>query len=742
MRGIRKGKVKVCLALIPLLVLVMVSCVLSGCKKGEKYRNIRITDVEGDAVINRDDEELEAEEDMNLQSGDELVTEKGARVTLRLDDDKYIVVDEDTKLVLVAEGTKEDSKTSIELEYGAVFSDIKKKLSEESEFEVVTPSSVMSVRGTQFEVVYREIKNEAGKIIDKVMKVLTFDGKVSVKPEGSDEKRTCKAGMMEVLVETADGEYEFAEESREIEAEDLSEFSADYLKDALSEDDEDLSKKEKELRENLLEIIEEFFEEVLPEREKEDAVTPGEDDPSEVTPMPGTEDPEEPPVVEPEDPEEPPVIEPEEPDVIDYTLSVQVYLPEVIHPLETVEVSDMAGLYEIMDPHVKSISKNGVEISTSRQDNMSVFLNHVIDTYIEGDSELKAAAAAVFGKDVVIHCEGFYSENDNELVFDPNKDCTFEEFGVDSSYLTLYPIYTVEVPADNASYRYIPCRLMITELDPVTEDEENTFYTFMVQEYKDMGLPKVGGYDMYWMIGSTKSESETEDFLENKLNWPIMQAEKREGGEAETPAVDENAVFHGVYYFPKLIKNLAELEVTDKESLFDLLDPYRNYMNDYRIWTSKIYEESDFPKEVAEVAKEKKEVLKSAEEYFGEAVEVTCQGFFDTDVEYFYNPYVTVKMSDVKENVKDGDELVFYPVYTITVLSTGETFNFSPVILQIKDGDETREYFVMMEDYMEVQLPELSDVKLTWLPESGDDVGADSSKVEDVLGWKYIGVND
>ena len=51
-------------------------------------------------------------------------------------------------------------------------------------------------------------------------------------------------------------------------------------------------------------------------------------------------------------------------------------------------------------------------------------------------------------------------------------------------------------------------------------------------------------------------------------------------------------------------------------------------------------------------------------------------------------------------------------------------------------------YIVMMEDYMEVQLPELSDVKLTWLTESGDDTGMESSKVEDVLGWKYIGVNN
>ncbi len=742
MRGIRKRNVKGCLALIPLLVLVMVSCILSGCKKGEKYRNIRITDVTGDVTIYREDEDdLEAEEDMKLLSGDELVTEPGASVTLCLDNDKYIVVDEDSKLVLIAEGTKEDSKTSIELEYGAVFSDIKNRLSEESEFEVVTPASVMSVRGTQFEVIYREIKDEAGKIIDKVMKVLTFDGKVSVKPEGSDEKRTCKAGMMEVLVETADGEYEFAEDSREIESEDLSEFSADYLKDALSEEDEDLSKKEKELRENLLEIIEEFFEEVLPEREKEDAVTPGEDDPSEVTPMPGTEDPEEPPVIEPELEEpEPPVIEPE-PDV-DTTLNIVFHLPKVMKPLDTLEMSDMDELYDYLLPYEKNAAANIVRVEADLQDQMNISLNNFADAYVQGECEIKEAAKAVFGKDVSIRCDGFFSEEYSDKTFGLEDHSTFAEFGVEYTSLNLYPLYTVYVPEDNTSYRYFPTRLMITDIDPATEEEDNTFYTFMVEEGCKMGLPKVGGYDMYWYFGGRQEEPYRQEFFDDRLNWPIIEAEKREGGEAETPAVDENAVFHGVYYFPKLIKNLAELEVTDKESLFDLLDPYRNYMNDYRIWTSKIYEESDFPKEVAEVAKEKKEVLKSAEEYFGEAVEVTCQGFFDTDVEYFYNPYVTVKMSDVKENLKDGDELVFYPVYTITVLSTGETFNFSPVILQIKDGDETREYFVMMEDYMEVQLPELSDVKLTWLTESGDDTGMDSSKVEDVLGWKYIGVNN
>ena len=248
MKEQKKGKIGVCLWLLPILVLLVASCMLAGCKKKDVYRNIRITEITGKAVVNRDGKEgLEAYVNMNLQSEDELITEKGAKVTLRLDDDKYVVVDEDSKLVLIAEGTEEDSMTRIELEYGAVFSDIKEKLSDKSGYEVVTPGSVMSVRGTQFEVVYREIKDEAGKLINKVMKVLTFAGEVYVKPEGTNDKRIAKAGTMEVLVETADGKYEFDGESKEIETEDLSELSASYLQKDLSENGDDLSEEEKSL---------------------------------------------------------------------------------------------------------------------------------------------------------------------------------------------------------------------------------------------------------------------------------------------------------------------------------------------------------------------------------------------------------------------------------------------------------------------------------------------------------------
>ena len=205
------------IALVAIAVIALV-CILG--KKEEAYRNIRVSEVKGTVLVNRDGiKGLEAYANMNLLSGDEIVTGAGARLSLRLDEDKYVVLDEQSKLTLHATGTAEDSMTTLRLEYGAVFSDIKNKLSETSGYEVVTPSSTMSVRGTQFEVVYR-----AGQA-----KVLTYEGAVYVVPEGADAGRTVSAGQWDTVIEATDGTFEFEGETKTITTEDVGEFIGSYL---------------------------------------------------------------------------------------------------------------------------------------------------------------------------------------------------------------------------------------------------------------------------------------------------------------------------------------------------------------------------------------------------------------------------------------------------------------------------------------------------------------------------------
>lgn len=638
MRGRKRGKAKLCFMLLPVMVLLLALCVVPGCKKKEEYRNIRITAVTGDVTVNRDGKAgIKAYVNMNLQSEDELITEEGAKVTLRLDDDKYVIVDEDSKLLLIAGGTKEDSTTRIELEYGAVFSDIKDKLSKTSEYEVVTPSAAMSVRGTQFEVVYRELKDEAGKVLDKVMKVLTFEGEVYVKPEGSKEKRVSKAGTMEVLVENSTGTYDFAGASKTIEAEDLSELSATYLKEDLSENKGNYSGEEKEWKEELLEKVEEYFERdsygesvynrnehlyqcvsldgrtweeikayceasgghlatIMCEEENvyvydqmvqwgydfayfgyTDEVTEGEwnwvtgeqttyenwraedvdnfrnedyamlwteqpyywndgglressgvafvvewDMKNGVLPTPiptATPTPTAEPTPEPT-PELTPTPE-VNPETENSTLKVSFYFSKVIQPLESYKVSGMEALNEMLEPYTRSLSSPDEKTQITLQEEMYGLLNEMADTYVEGEGEIKTVAEKVLGKEVIITCEGFYSENDGSLLYSLEEHCSFAEFGVTTSYLTLYPVYNVYIPEEDMNYRYVPCRLMI-------EDEEDCyFYTFMVQEGTSLGLPEVEGYDMYWLVGSEKSEMTRLKIMEDQLSWPILLGEKR-----------------------------------------------------------------------------------------------------------------------------------------------------------------------------------------------------------------------
>ncbi|MGN0155491.1 MAG: FecR domain-containing protein [Lachnospiraceae bacterium] len=135
--------------LIAAVAIIVLFVVLN---KKDAYRNVKVYEVSGEATITRDGVgEIEAYQDMVLESGDTVVVKSG-KMTLRLDDDKYVYVESDTEFKLVAEGNSANSKTSIELSYGAITNDIQNALSEDSSYEVNTPNSNMSVRGTIYRV--------------------------------------------------------------------------------------------------------------------------------------------------------------------------------------------------------------------------------------------------------------------------------------------------------------------------------------------------------------------------------------------------------------------------------------------------------------------------------------------------------------------------------------------------------------------------------------------------------------
>lgn len=140
--------------------------------KKPAYRLLKVYNVSGNALVTREDlGEIEPYNNMVLESGDRVSLDTGEMI-LQADNDKYIYLEEHTELILKASGSSQNSKTEIELLSGSITNDIQNRLSEDSSYEINTPNSTMSVRGT----IYRVSVYEENGI--KYTKVTVFQGKV------------------------------------------------------------------------------------------------------------------------------------------------------------------------------------------------------------------------------------------------------------------------------------------------------------------------------------------------------------------------------------------------------------------------------------------------------------------------------------------------------------------------------------------------------------------------------------
>ncbi len=167
------------------IVLILLVCMLAACiaviavvlgGKKEEYRLIKIYEYDGDGVVNRKSlGDMEPYNNMILESGDNVRLNQGL-MNLKLDDDKYVYVEENTEFTIEATGTEENSKTTINLKSGAITNDIQNKLSEKSTYEINTPNVTISVRGTNYRVgIYEDDKGV------KYSRVSVFEGKVTTK---------------------------------------------------------------------------------------------------------------------------------------------------------------------------------------------------------------------------------------------------------------------------------------------------------------------------------------------------------------------------------------------------------------------------------------------------------------------------------------------------------------------------------------------------------------------------------
>ena len=203
-------------AVVVIVVAAIMGVIFFG-QKEEAYRSIRIYELNGTATIQRETiGEVNAVENLYLDSGDRIFVGADSTMRLKLDEDKYILVEENSILSIVAEGNSADSKTSIHLEQGAITNEIQNPLSENSTYNVSTPNSVMAVRGTVFRV--EVMFDEAGEVLTKVS---TFEGSVGsslILPDGTRQEEVLFIeGGTETLIRMSEEITEYVVMPQEID---------------------------------------------------------------------------------------------------------------------------------------------------------------------------------------------------------------------------------------------------------------------------------------------------------------------------------------------------------------------------------------------------------------------------------------------------------------------------------------------------------------------------------------------
>lgn len=135
------------------------------------FREASIVDFSGTVkvIISGGQKEYKAYKGMGLTQGDTVITSEKSSVNLYIDDDKEIILGENSKLTLSELSNYLDSQsksTGLKLWAGKLFATVKKKLNIRSKFEITTGSTVMGVKGTEFFVSYLPVDSSVDGVQD------------------------------------------------------------------------------------------------------------------------------------------------------------------------------------------------------------------------------------------------------------------------------------------------------------------------------------------------------------------------------------------------------------------------------------------------------------------------------------------------------------------------------------------------------------------------------------------------
>ncbi|NCC62108.1 MAG: hypothetical protein EOM12_14470, partial [Verrucomicrobiae bacterium] len=139
------------------LALFLCLAILLSSGAGAAFASVKISakliSMDGDVQVIRagGEKPFKAFVNMRLTEGDRIITGSNGTAKVQMEDDVIITLAENTRIYLSElRGSQGAQQSSINLQSGAVGSSVGKKLTDNSRFEIKTPTAVMGVRGTEF----------------------------------------------------------------------------------------------------------------------------------------------------------------------------------------------------------------------------------------------------------------------------------------------------------------------------------------------------------------------------------------------------------------------------------------------------------------------------------------------------------------------------------------------------------------------------------------------------------------
>ena len=131
------------------------------------YRSIAVSELTGNVTATGNSKNGALFVGEHLKNGDFVSVADASSLTLCADSNKYLYADENTSFKIEYASTTSKSTIKIHMESGSTLNVLNEKLGENDVYEVSTPNSTMSVRGTSFRVtVYKDTKKQSFTLLE------------------------------------------------------------------------------------------------------------------------------------------------------------------------------------------------------------------------------------------------------------------------------------------------------------------------------------------------------------------------------------------------------------------------------------------------------------------------------------------------------------------------------------------------------------------------------------------------